>query len=626
VDVRVAQAALAPIDLAEVPPIDLGTIRIVPVTHEVHFGDISERIQAQPMRVLIALAQNPGTLVTREALVALCWGGRILGDDVINRAILILRGVAKRSGAFGIQTIPRAGYRLVLQTAAQPRHTDRRRRISIVAGAAVLAAFGAAILIPRQAQQTAIVRVLPIESHLQGPDRTRLPGKVRASLIHALMDSGFAVDAVGRARPPSANVDFEITGQLSEGDGRIHASIQMEDARRGMLILSREFDRPVARSGAIAEEIAANIAANVAGIASPMSLSRRQPVNSVTLTNLLNLEYLDGTGTDPLRAYDIARRTAPQAPHSGLAQIALAISAGLALPELPERDRPRALAEGRAAAASAQRLAPDFGDNAVAWCLLHPRAEFGACESHLRSALKADPDAPTVPLALSVLLQETGQYDDALRMAEIASAGDPFNPMKLDFRIQALEIAGDSSEAERVAVRGQRWWPDHQQFTWNRVMGMAARGDFAALERLDRITPVELIPYDRAIMQAVLAAARNHDVSRMKSACLQPRLKGSTRQVCMAALLKSGDVDSAFAIADGLYPPTWDPQRGETERLWLQRPETFLLTFLSSPAAARMRKDPRFKKLAGQSGLIAYWRVQRPDFCKTEDCGPLLAG
>ena len=38
-----------------------------------------------------------GELVTREELISSCWDDRIVGDDVINRAILILRRVAKAS-------------------------------------------------------------------------------------------------------------------------------------------------------------------------------------------------------------------------------------------------------------------------------------------------------------------------------------------------------------------------------------------------------------------------------------------------------------------------------------------------------------------------------------------------
>jgi len=398
----------------------------------------------------------------------------------------------------------------------------------------------------------------------------------------------------------------------------------MEDRRRGMLILSRQFERPRAGAGALAPEIAASIAANVAAIGPIMALERRHPTNSAVLSNLLTVMYLDGSQGDPFRAYDIARRTAVEAPDSPIAQIALAVSAGFILGELPERDRPKTLAAGLAAAAAAQRLSPEFGDNGFVWCLLNPHVEFRRCEDQLRHGLKVDPDAFTASLALSVLSLETGQFDQALRMARLSSSAEPYNPIRLDFLIQALEIDGQSEEASRIAAKGQRWWPDHGAFNWSRVMGMSARGDVAALERFDRTTPVNLIPYDREAVSGALAAASKGDGPGVRRACVGAGPHGSTRQICMALLVRAGDFDSAFAIADVLYPATWSSSAEEMQRLWLLRPEAFPLTFLSSAAAAPMRKDPRFYELARRSGLIDYWRTRRPDFCRSEDCAALL--
>jgi len=114
VDARVSHPKPGGIHLSEEPEFALGTAIVDPAAHEIRFGGEVERIQAQPMRVLVALAQAKGKLLTRDAIAERCWDGRIVGDDVINRAILILRGVARQSGAFEIETIPREGYRLVI--------------------------------------------------------------------------------------------------------------------------------------------------------------------------------------------------------------------------------------------------------------------------------------------------------------------------------------------------------------------------------------------------------------------------------------------------------------------------------------------------------------------------------
>jgi tetratricopeptide (TPR) repeat protein len=52
-------------------------------------------------------------------LLRLCWGGAVVGDDAINRAIAEIRRIARNTGGFGIETIPRVGYRLTVGTPAK---------------------------------------------------------------------------------------------------------------------------------------------------------------------------------------------------------------------------------------------------------------------------------------------------------------------------------------------------------------------------------------------------------------------------------------------------------------------------------------------------------------------------
>jgi DNA-binding winged helix-turn-helix (wHTH) protein len=67
------------------------------------------------MQVLIVLAEADGGVVTRDTLLARCWGGFYAGDDSLNRAIGGVRRLASSIAAdsFEIETIPRTGYRLI---------------------------------------------------------------------------------------------------------------------------------------------------------------------------------------------------------------------------------------------------------------------------------------------------------------------------------------------------------------------------------------------------------------------------------------------------------------------------------------------------------------------------------
>jgi DNA-binding winged helix-turn-helix (wHTH) protein/Tfp pilus assembly protein PilF len=145
-----------PVDLARAPDFMLGAVRVKPSTREVVSGATRTVIEPRVMEVLVALARANGEVVTRDDLVAACWGGRAVSDDAINRVISRLRGLSETAGGFVIETITKVGYRLArgeaapdaatVQSAATPaRRAPSRRIVLIGAGAAGAAIAGAAL-------------------------------------------------------------------------------------------------------------------------------------------------------------------------------------------------------------------------------------------------------------------------------------------------------------------------------------------------------------------------------------------------------------------------------------------------------------------------------------------------
>lgn len=68
------------------------------------------------MQVFVALARANGRILSRDDLVEICWAGRIVGEDAINRTLSRLRGVllALDAKGFTIETITKVGYRLIV--------------------------------------------------------------------------------------------------------------------------------------------------------------------------------------------------------------------------------------------------------------------------------------------------------------------------------------------------------------------------------------------------------------------------------------------------------------------------------------------------------------------------------
>lgn len=140
------------IRLADEPPFAIGALEVTPALRQAAWPGAARTIEPRVMQVLVALGRTPGTIVSRDALVATCWGGRAVGENAIQRTISLLRHLAAESGAFEIETITKVGYRLLpraggdaalppVQSAPAPIGEERRPdRRAVIAGVAVLAA------------------------------------------------------------------------------------------------------------------------------------------------------------------------------------------------------------------------------------------------------------------------------------------------------------------------------------------------------------------------------------------------------------------------------------------------------------------------------------------------------
>lgn len=91
-----------------------GTLIVSPSRRIVTGPAGSTSLEPRIMQVLVLLLDARGSVVTRNQIFDQCWGGIMVGDDSINRAIGRLRKVATEvaPGAFEIETIPRTGYRI----------------------------------------------------------------------------------------------------------------------------------------------------------------------------------------------------------------------------------------------------------------------------------------------------------------------------------------------------------------------------------------------------------------------------------------------------------------------------------------------------------------------------------
>lgn len=110
------------------------------------------RVEPKIMEVLVALAETPGQVVSREKILNAVWGDTLVGEEVVSRAISELRKVLgdDAKSAKYIETIPKKGYRLVAEVKdASPSESkpDEKEKRFVTGNPAVIGFIAAVLFI-----------------------------------------------------------------------------------------------------------------------------------------------------------------------------------------------------------------------------------------------------------------------------------------------------------------------------------------------------------------------------------------------------------------------------------------------------------------------------------------------
>ncbi|MGH6707136.1 MAG: winged helix-turn-helix domain-containing protein, partial [Sphingomicrobium sp.] len=138
----------------------LGPLLISPSRRHVEGPAGEANVEPLVMQAFLLLLHARGKVVTRNELFDQCWGGAMVGDDSLNRAISGVRRIAAETAPdlFEIETIPRTGYRLIGEILSfdqaldenSPRQILVSRRLVIAGGAATAGAAGLGVWLLRR--------------------------------------------------------------------------------------------------------------------------------------------------------------------------------------------------------------------------------------------------------------------------------------------------------------------------------------------------------------------------------------------------------------------------------------------------------------------------------------------
>ena len=476
------------IELADEPDFRIGALLLRPSSCRIELAERQERVEPRVMEVLVALGRTPDRTVSRDQLVDLCWGGRIVSDAAIDRVVAKARQVVRRfePPPFSIETVPKVGFRLTPASPSQAEaaagaasaedgnpvlaflRTWRARlgprglaAVSFAILVAVLAITGAALFdwSKPQRAQNGLVEVMLFEPE-QPEDRQlrSLSTALGQAVVRVLTASG--VKTVSRpiiadAGLSGEDAEFRLAGTLRRTPEAFVVNAHVIERASWMVLWSMQLERPINRVVGLDEQAANDIAG-----ALYCALGKREAAGERMTADVLSI-FLTACATaiqmqipqrsNPEQMLSITRRLIEAAPNvaGAHAMHAFALARTATVPGRAPDEAARLSEDARASARRALRLNPREAEAyealAVAYYLSAP-PNWVEIERNLKRALDIDPELTQARTDYAWHLRNVGRTTVALDASSgLTRAADP------RARFQPL--------ARRCPARSTRqWW------------------------------------------------------------------------------------------------------------------------------------------------------------------------
>jgi TolB-like protein len=408
-DSRALDAAIV---LAHEASVRLGPLVIEPAMRRVVRDDGGEEfLEPRVMQTLVALLRAGGRILSRDDLLAQCWGGVEVGEDALNRVIGRLRRLAEGvgEGAFRIETITKVGYRLLAE--AQPAPAEVQAEA------------------PDRAPEP-LLAVLAFDNLSGDADFLYFSDGVSEEILHTVAkrtglrvvgrSSSFQLrgpDKSARRVAAELNATHLLDGSVRRSGDQIRITAQLVDCATQTELWSDRFDRALTDIFALQDEIAAAIATALNATLSPAPAAG--PIDPV--------------------AYDLYLR----------GRMPLPTFMAFDLPML-EQAVARAPEFAQAWAMLAFARAVDLcWDNRAA----STPQDWDGMRQSARRALELDPTAGVAYLALAIGLPICGRYAEQFALVDKALAVSPHDPIVLTHASGLENTVGRHSAALAYATQ-----------------------------------------------------------------------------------------------------------------------------------------------------------------------------
>lgn len=499
-----------------------------------------------------------------------------------------------------------------------------------------------------------VVVVLPFENLSGDPKLQYISDGLTEEIQYALsrargmrVISRASSFALGGAEAQDAaravNASHVLTGSVRRNGAQLRVSAQLALGSNGEIVWTQSFERPLAETLAVQDEIATRVARALRVIAPESTRSPGLDPRAYELYLRARDIWRSGGegGRTPQTAIADLEEAVRIAPGFARAWTALASAYAQKQNWLLGEEQDALIRKAREAAEKALSLDPAVGEPYIVLGRFDPSNDWAVRGAWFDKALAMEPnDADVQMLYGNFWLSDIGQVSGTRRLLESAFEIDPMSPLVLQQYVAAL-VAENDLEAIEALMRAREPFDKEIKMFWLAANSLLLqRGDFAraraamaqAEDYLDHDPNVPKAKADeyKAFMRDMLAALESDDpalIDRMARKTMERTAFGqaaATEVIAELVLLRRYDL--AFEVAeelflrDGYRTSTVSPNHGVPARYAMARPPTSILL---GGFAREMQKDKRIWRIFAATGLARYWieSSQWPDFCDAHDLG-----
>jgi tetratricopeptide (TPR) repeat protein len=411
---------------------------------------------------------------------------------------------------------------------------------------------------------------------------------------------GSTIQLVQQSSDRKPDFTFQIAGS-TEGTKSV-ANVALT-GRESVLLWSADFERPVAQTGDLRQQIGLS-AARVLSCADE-ALASDSKLDQQTLKLYLGgcATYADFIGTrigDARSVIPIFTQVTKRAPEFKGAWAKLLLTEAEVATRSRVMERRSTEESLRRHLTIASKLDPEMPEVLYAEILLLPLTAVNQRMELIDKALELHPDNATLRSLRSNLLLSVGRMHDAVTEAKQAAEIDILSPAMQSGYIFALAHSGQQELAQKELTKAETLWPGAQTLKDTRFsIGIRYGDPAAALKELKTGAVRSDVPTAQESFLLARMSPTSENVDRAISEAVAAE-RTSIRQL-IQVLAEFGRVNDAIN-----YLLKYDAAAGQPFTDALFRPNT-----------RNLRQDPRFMQVAKRFGLLDYWRTtgQWPDFC-----------